>query len=349
MSSSPASHSNSGGDDEPKSSKTFKLHSEILKKNSPYFTSAFSSEWVKKDENNDGLIIFEKPNISAEDFELILLVPADEDFIKEIETYLINNHRRWSKKGFGIHYLSMTVRLKICKELQTFAINLFAQNPQILFDSNKHLYLEDDVLFVGLLKHEDFLMDEIEIWEFMIDWAKSNNDLSKKDIKDWSTEDFQRVSKSMENILPLIRFNNILANEFYEKVQPYRSIFTNHAFYENILWNYILPQKKINSSLTDKSFWRPANNSFIFSMDTDPNKWDSARLSRINPDFSEKAFLISNYSGPQFGNGDLKLGDHFNFKTSSCKKSYYLESIRNTDDNFFSIEEYELFQLVKGV
>ncbi|CAJ0750860.1 22009_t:CDS:1 [Entrophospora sp. SA101] len=346
----------------------------------------------------------------------------------------------------------MTVRLKICEELQTFAINLFAQNPQILFDSNKHLYMEDDVLFVGLLKHEDFLMDEIEIWEFMIDWAKSNNDLSKKDIKDWSTEDFQRVSKSMENILPLIRFNNILANEFYEKVQPYRSIFTNHAFYENILWNYILPQKKINSSLTvpssistsatlrkgaidskilkvkhvalisswldqrhviyynsqipykfalkcrgsedgfaaeifrlksgtipntlliikvsgtneilggynpthwghdrsikDKSFWRPANNSFIFSMDTDPNKWDSARLSRINPDFSEKAFLISNYSGPQFGNGDLKLGDHFNFKTSSCKKSYYLESIRNTDDNFFSIEEYELFQLVKGV
>ncbi|CAJ0827168.1 4822_t:CDS:2 [Entrophospora sp. SA101] len=254
MSSSPASNSN-----------------KILKKNSPYFTSAFSSEWVKKDEKNDGLIIFEKPNISAEDFELIvkflynkpinfdeveitnifeLLVPADElfltNFIKEIETYLINNHRRWSKKGFGIHYLSMTVRLKICEELQTFAINLFAQNPQILFDSNKHLYMEDDVLF-------------------------------------------------------------------------------------------------------DKSFWRPANNSFIFSMDTDPNKWDSARLSRINPDFSEKAFLISNYSGPQFGNGDLKLGDHFNFKTSSCKKSYYLESIRNTDDNFFSIEEYELFQLVKGV
>lgn len=85
-SSSPASDSNNGngddydtlfkvgggGDDEPNSSKTFRLHSEILKKNSPYFTSAFSSEWVRKDEEYGGLIIFEKPNISVEDFELIV-------------------------------------------------------------------------------------------------------------------------------------------------------------------------------------------------------------------------------------------------------------------------------------
>ncbi|CAJ0921924.1 19376_t:CDS:2 [Entrophospora sp. SA101] len=340
----------------------------ILKKNSPYFTSAFSSEWVKKDEKNDGLIIFEKPNISAEDFELIveitnifeLLVPADElfltNFIKEIETYLINNHRRWSKKGFGIHYLSMTVRLKICEELQTFAINLFAQNPQILFDSNKHLYMEDDVLFKinssltvpssistsatlrkGAIDSKILKVKHVALISSWLDQRHViyyNSQIPYKfALKCRGSEDgfaaeiFRLKSGTIPNTLLIIKVSG--TNEILGGYNP------TH-------WGH-------DRSIKDKSFWRPANNSFIFSMDTDPNKWDSARLSRINPDFSEKAFLISNYSGPQFGNGDLKLGDHFNFKTSSCKKSYYLESIRNTDDNFFSIEEYELFQLVKGV
>ncbi|PKC65089.1 hypothetical protein RhiirA1_442501 [Rhizophagus irregularis] len=55
------------------------------------------------------------------------------------------------------------------------------------------------------------------------------------------------------------------------------------------------------------------------------------------------------YHGPSFGNGDLIIWgldiDAFSHYCSSCKSSYE-KSIRETDDRF-SVEEYEVFQLMK--
>jgi len=50
-------------------SKAFLAHSFILKGRSEYFRTALSAIWVKKD---NGMIVFSKPNISSQIFELIL-------------------------------------------------------------------------------------------------------------------------------------------------------------------------------------------------------------------------------------------------------------------------------------
>jgi hypothetical protein len=47
----------------------FRAHSIILKAQCPYFNAALSSEWAKKEGNN---IIFDKPNIEPEVFEIVL-------------------------------------------------------------------------------------------------------------------------------------------------------------------------------------------------------------------------------------------------------------------------------------
>ena len=49
--------------------KTFRLHSLILKVTMPYFRTAFSNEWIKIE--ND-IIKFKKPNISVEIFEIFV-------------------------------------------------------------------------------------------------------------------------------------------------------------------------------------------------------------------------------------------------------------------------------------
>jgi hypothetical protein len=48
---------------------TFEAHSVILRSRSPYFKTALSSKWVKKE---NGKIIFTKPNISPIVFKIIL-------------------------------------------------------------------------------------------------------------------------------------------------------------------------------------------------------------------------------------------------------------------------------------
>src|SRR6266511_6091673 len=51
--------------------KIFKAHSNILKSRSLYFKAALSGGWVKRSEN--GIILFEKKNISPKIFEVLLM------------------------------------------------------------------------------------------------------------------------------------------------------------------------------------------------------------------------------------------------------------------------------------
>jgi len=51
--------------------KIFKAHSNILKSRSSYFKAALSDGWVKRAEN--GVILFEKKNISPKIFEVLLM------------------------------------------------------------------------------------------------------------------------------------------------------------------------------------------------------------------------------------------------------------------------------------
>ena len=51
--------------------KTFKAHSTILEARSSYFKIALSNNWVERSDN--GIILFEKPNISPKIFEVLLV------------------------------------------------------------------------------------------------------------------------------------------------------------------------------------------------------------------------------------------------------------------------------------
>ena len=56
-----------GGDEN--NEKYFQAHSLVLRARSPYFKTALSNNWAKKE---NGMTIFQKPNISPHIFELIL-------------------------------------------------------------------------------------------------------------------------------------------------------------------------------------------------------------------------------------------------------------------------------------
>src|SRR5947209_4409720 len=58
-------------DDVQDNVKIFKAHSNILKARSSYFKAALSNNWAKKSEN--GIILFEKENISPKIFEVLLM------------------------------------------------------------------------------------------------------------------------------------------------------------------------------------------------------------------------------------------------------------------------------------
>jgi len=65
--------------------KTFHAHSDILRDQSSYFLAALSSRWIQREK---GMIVFRKPNISPEVFEVILKYVL---YLQRLLTYNITN------------------------------------------------------------------------------------------------------------------------------------------------------------------------------------------------------------------------------------------------------------------
>ena len=82
--------------------------------------------------------------------------------------------------------------------------------------------------------------------------------------------------------------------------------------------------------------------SFIFSFKND--KVENYILSRVGND----RYAIYNHPncGPSFGIGDFTLYGNNSYSQSYCRKCAYLNQIRETE-GYFSVEEYEVFQIVK--
>ncbi|CAH1760857.1 4709_t:CDS:2 [Entrophospora sp. SA101] len=91
-----------------------------------------------------------------------------------------------------------------------------------------------------------------------------------------------------------------------------------------------------------KSGYGQTSESFLFSIDDNDLK-NSVRSKVVNNSY---ALDYYSYYGPIFGGRDLALEDNFkDEKRCWCKKRYYDRAIRKVDDAF-SVEDYEIFQVV---
>src|SRR5207248_5133461 len=71
----------------------------------------------------------------------------------------------------------------------------------------------------------------------IIQWGIGQNQELRKDISEWNKKDFKILKGILENIIPLIRFNEIKSKDFSRKIKPYRKVF-NEDTYEEILDYY---------------------------------------------------------------------------------------------------------------
>src|SRR5438270_9086306 len=80
-------------------------------------------------------------------------------------------------------------------------------------------------------------MDEIDIWNCVIQWGSGQNEELGENISEWKKDDFKKLKYLLDDIIPLIRFNEISSESFYDKVNPYKNIFDKNT-YEKLLQYY---------------------------------------------------------------------------------------------------------------
>ncbi|KAF0428771.1 BTB/POZ protein [Gigaspora margarita] len=236
--------------------KEFRVHALILITRSQYFRTALSDNWARKEGN---VTILEKPNVSPKIFHLLLrylytgvidfdsldgplilqiLIAADElyldSLLKRVDDYLIYKHADFLRKDPG-QILQIIFKYEPCSKFRDLCLKTICESPEILFSSPDFLSL-DKTIFLLLLKRGDLIMDDIEIWNYMLKWgaAQISNNFKIEDISKWSSQDISLLKDLLLDLIPLIKWLEISSTAFWRNVIPYKKIFP-----KELLWAII--------------------------------------------------------------------------------------------------------------
>ncbi|RGB26485.1 hypothetical protein C1646_721024 [Rhizophagus diaphanus] len=260
--------------------KEIHAHSNILCARSQYFRTAFSNEWAKKE---NGKFILRKQNISPHLFDIILrflycgnielknlqgpvvlnlLIAVDElniySLITYIQEYLIEHQTEFLHQNpTGI--LEAVYQHETFTDLWNFCLEKICEEPKILFNSDNFINLKAPLLEL-LLKRDDLNMDEIEIWDNLLKWCFTQQNVMNDPTK-WSKDDIIKIERSLHRFIPLIRFYDINPTEFFYKVYCYKDILPQDLIHD-LLEFHIVPndkKHKINIPPSRKKFKLDSN------------------------------------------------------------------------------------------
>ncbi|CAG8563087.1 4969_t:CDS:2, partial [Dentiscutata heterogama] len=239
--------------------KTFKAHTVILRSRSAYFRYALSGDWARKDH-----IVFNKPNISPEAFEVILryiygatinlsaigmltlleiLIASDELCLAELTSFITNHffsrHKQWMRENFIlIHKIAFLH--ESFKKLQEFCLKIIQIQPDVVFKANDFVNI-DTSLLTALLERSNLYMPEIEIWDALIKWGKFNTSPPlDPDYETWSEESFENLKEILDQYIPHINFTAISSSDFYHKILPFKRILPTELF-DDLLKFHLAP------------------------------------------------------------------------------------------------------------
>ncbi|EXX50194.1 BTB/POZ domain-containing protein [Rhizophagus irregularis DAOM 181602=DAOM 197198] len=239
-------------------------HSLVLRCQSNYFRTAFSSNWAEK---IDGKYIFKKPNISSHTFEVILrylycgqvdlsvekngldvlklLISTDEFGLhtlnEHLQEFIVNNQKELLQND-TVGILEIIFQHESLTTLRNYCIETICQEPNILFGTDKILKLPAELLEL-LLKRDDLALKEIEIWNNLIKWTQSKHLTIDTDTSKWNREDSTLMGETISRFIPLIRFQDITSEDFSLNVLPYEDLLPKKLKHE-ILNSYLNPSTK---------------------------------------------------------------------------------------------------------
>ncbi|GBC27180.2 BTB/POZ domain-containing protein [Rhizophagus irregularis DAOM 181602=DAOM 197198] len=194
---------------------------------SQYFRTEFSNEWAKKE---DEKFILRKQNISPHLFDIILrFLYCGNIELKNLQGPDVLN-LLIAVDELNIHSLITYIQEYLIEHQTEF----LHQNPTA-------------PLFELLLKRDDLNMDEIEIWDNLLKWCFTQQNVMNDPLK-WSKDDIIKIERSLHRFIPLIRFYDIEPTEFFYKVYCYKDILPQDLIHD-LLEFHIVPNKKHKTNI----------------------------------------------------------------------------------------------------
>jgi hypothetical protein len=154
--------------------------------------------------------------------------------------------REWIKQNF-IHLYQISLKNQSFNVLKGHTEDSLFNNPELFLKSNGSKNIEKSML-ISLLKKDDVEVEEIDVWDCVIKWGTGQTEsLEEKNISEWNKNDFKELKNILDDIIPLIRLQDISNEDFTQKVMPYKKLFPKDLWYD-LLRHYITPgnESKLN-------------------------------------------------------------------------------------------------------
>ncbi|RIA97538.1 hypothetical protein C1645_813953 [Glomus cerebriforme] len=230
-----------------------RAHSLILRIRSQYFQTAFSRRWA---ERRNGMLVLRKPNIELQIFKIILkfiycgnveltnlqgpeilrlIMGSEELNVQPLSSYAKKFMNEKKLKFLEINPIEI---IKIIHENSLFTdlwddyLEIICNTPEILFSSEEFPSLDESLLMI-LLKCKAYKIDESKIWESVLKWGLSkHSSFSGQEITDLSKEQLKMLKLTLEDIIPLIKFEYFDSTDVYQKVLPYKKLLSKELVNE---------------------------------------------------------------------------------------------------------------------
>ena len=153
-----------------------------------------------------------------------------------LQSFLVENKTKWMEQNFVlVHQTSF--KYDSLLELQKLCTDIITNEPEKIFESVDFISIPEKSL-VSIVQNENLQMSEVRIWEHVLKWGLSQNLELPSDPASFSKEDFKTLKGTLQQCVPLIRFNNLSSKEFMDKVLPYEKILPKEL-YKDLLKTFL--------------------------------------------------------------------------------------------------------------
>ncbi|KAG9294370.1 hypothetical protein G9A89_001875 [Geosiphon pyriformis] len=250
----------------PNKTKEFETNIEILTRHSPYFKAALSIWWAQKRPDEERLI-FKKPNVSVEAFQILLdfmnlslidlstyspttwldlLLAADEmlfdNVLNHVQFHFLCHPHQWIS-SLLVQVLNAVVSRPTCTDLRDYCLkDAIEKNPSLLFNSPDFNALNEKAL-EEIVKCDKLGIREIDLWKKVVIWGIANVPNSSRlkntttyQPEEWEKEEFWGLKEKLAPLLQWIRFFDISLMDFEKEVRPFSSILPEYLIGDFVRW-----------------------------------------------------------------------------------------------------------------
>src|SRR6185369_2011086 len=122
-------------------------------------------------------------NLNASEI-LEILEACDElilnELVEDLQNYLLAEHKEWIQQNL-IYLYKISSKHQSFGLLQGYCNELIDDNPESLLNSGDMVSIQKSML-ITLLKKDILGLDEINIWDYVIQWGIRQNKELEKDI-----------------------------------------------------------------------------------------------------------------------------------------------------------------------